>query len=280
MDYLVITSSRLESFAKVAYKDIYNVKRIPKGGIITITKSLYVYTKHGHDYHQNEVQFEEPYQDIQAVQRINTIWRTLKSFTPDDRVEYMADMDINYSSMFLWELHHAFNVPLEKMILIQKIPNYNPETRQMFLGEIWKPHAVKEFIPTKVRQMIGLSLLKIAFYNYCLKHLPGRPINLTSFLRIHLSTTLGIHGWKEPIISYITDFDITTPPMRPSFNTTGELLQKRLYQMMAEDIKGYEDPNFLDHLKEKITAFAEQRLEYTTYKNELKTIFDLGENYL
>ena len=277
MDYLVITSSRLESFAKVAYKKMYNVKRIPKGAIITIAKSLYVYNKYLNHHHHTKVQFEGPYQDIEAFQRVNKIWHTMQAFTPDDRVEYMADMDINYSSMFLWELHHAFKVPLTQMTLIQKLPNYDPVTRQMFLGDIWKPHAIKEFIPQKIRQMIGLSMLKIAFYRYCLHHLPGRPINLTTFLRVHLSITLGISPSKDKIVQYITDFDITTPPMRPSPNTTSELMRKRLYQMMAEDIQGFDDPLFLDHLKETITAFAEERLDYQTYKQTLMTIFDLKE---
>ena len=281
MQYVVVTSKGLAKFAKIAYKKIFNVKRIPKGGIVIVSKGLYMYTK-SLNYHQETVNFEYPFEDVYARKREDKTYKILQSFKEEDEVHYFSDVDFGYSQMILWEIHHAFKVPLDKLAAVQKLPNYNKETHTFILGDVYKPYSVTEFEPEMVRRMMALSIIKLSLYKYTQKFIYGLPFNLATFIYIKMQQEFP-HDTKHKfrlIYEYTEDFDISSPPMKKSYNVTHPIITQRLYNQMSEDIKGYQDPNFLDHLQLLMTQFVEKKLDYETYKEKIKEIFNIEGEYV
>lgn len=276
MDYIVITSKGLANVARTIYKEISKVDRIPKEGIITIPKGLYIYTHQAKHYYQEKVKFDPPFEDIEAVKRQDKTWWLLDSFKDTDRVMYIADHTFKYSVMLLWEIHHAFGVKVDQMIVLHEMTCNDPFKHIKDDFKQWKPKKIIEFDAVEIRHIIALSFLKLALHHYCKSHIYGHPINFQTFLEIRKRAEyLDFGRNRREISELIKQIDISTPRMRVSDNARDSLIVKSLSQMMAEDIDGYTEEDFLEKLHEKMVDVANQRLNYNTYKEGIKKMFDI-----
>lgn len=281
MQYVVVTSKGLESFAKIAYKKIFNVKRIPKGSIVVISKGIYRYSKNRHGRHK-KVDLEDPFDDIYALRNEDKTYKALEAFTEEDEVHYFSDVDFGYSQMILWEIHHAFKIPLNRLAAVQKLPYYNNETNTMLLKDVYKPYSIKEFEPEMIRKMVAISVLKLALYHYAQRYIYGPPFNLSTFIYIKMHHELppDTKNRFRLIHDYTEDFDISSPPLKKSYNAASSLIARRLYQTMSEDIKGFKAFTFLDSLKELINQFSTREINYDDYKETIKKIFNIEGDIL
>ncbi len=277
MAKIIITSKGLMHYAKKAYKQHFNAHRVPKDGILLVDKGLYVYQSNVRYSDSTIVDFDPPYEDIVAVTRANKLYKKLAHIIQEEETYFYGDLDFNYSSMILWEIHHAFKVPLSRMATVHKLPHFNKETRTILFADVYVPHGIETFLPEHIRKMIGLSVLKLSLYRYFRENIYGQPINLSTFLYIKLryDKRLSYRDAKMNMNAYIESFDISSPQMRLSGNVTYTVVEERLCEHMRQDIQGYLQPDFLEQLQDQLDDFALGALQYPEYKKHIENLFNI-----
>ena len=275
----VITSARLLEFAQVNYKKAFKVDEIPKGGIEIFERGIYIYTENGSRYHKERVEFEPPFDDIVAIKRINRQYKRMQSFTKDDQVFYFADFDFEYSQHILWELHHAFKIHFSQMYYVRDFKTWNIFIDSNPYYDVKKRLETRYFSPRVIRTMVALSLLKLAIYQYSMSHIYGPPLNIASLISLKLNYE-GTKMKRHEMDVFIRQLDISLYSVKYIPRINHRKIQPRLYALLAEDIKGFAEENFLSKLMELRDIFAKQIISYKTYKEELETIFNLEEGLL
>jgi hypothetical protein len=278
----IITSERLQTFAEVNYKKVFKVDEIPKDGILLVKKGIYLYSEHRHHHHSEKVCFKAPLDDIIATKKVERVYKKLQALSISDQVFLFADYDFEYSQHILWELHHEFKFSLRQMFYIRDFNSWSFLINSSPYYDLKKRLQISQFSNRVIRTMIALSMMKLSVYQYSLHHLYGPPLNLASLIMIKFNQESNQETDHNPIHpnTYIRQLDISLFNVKILPGVTKEKIAPRLYQQLAEDIKGFKEEGFLNHLIELRDLFAKRLISYLDYKEELKSIFNLQEGQI
>lgn len=279
MNYLIITSKRIRIMAKDIYRKEFNVKKVPKDGIIYVEHPILNYYNPKSQFHDAEVLFEEPLKDIQSTLKRNKINRSLNQISDQDNVVLYGLIDTKYTWLIHWEIRKIYQLKDHQVKFIHLSEAFiHFKNRLMWSYEVSNEITQITYEKVTLRKLIGLMILKRVIYDFSQENIYGPPLNTSTFFLIKLKKKYSHLTPKERrkvLDTEIINLDITLyQPFYNSGISRGKVIE-RMYDHLSEDIIGFKDDDFIPHLMEQLERFSHQRITYDEYITTLNTIFGL-----